>query len=230
MRPAADFYERWTRGLIVLLFGPVIPETGGKSVIMTGIMIAFGAKAAATVRCVQVSQSRRTDPEAAASFSSPQGRAKTMADLVTEETSSGSVTLALRNKGQEAFKPDVYGKMIYITRTITRPEGKSSYKIANYLKKKVSTTRDELSAICDHFNIQVENPVNVGFLFHLLALCRPKLPCMHAENAPLARSSSRKTTPKSSCIRPSLPTNTSSSSRARSSRSSPRSTTHSGSR
>ena len=130
-----------------------------------------------------------------------------MADLVTEHTSSGSVTLALRNKGQEAFKPDVYGKMIYITRTITRPEGKSSYKIANYLKKKVSTTRDELSAICDHFNIQVENPVNVGSP----SLSRCCISYMHAEPASLARSSSRKTMPRSSCTRPSRPTSTSSS-------------------
>ena len=90
-----------------------------------------------------------------------------MAELVMEDTSSGSVTLALRNKGQEAFKPDVYGKMIYITRTITRPAGSSTYRIGNHARKTIldkSAARDELSAICDHFNIQVENPVNVSLL------------------------------------------------------------------
>ncbi len=40
-------------------------------------------------------------------------------------------------------------------------EGTSSYKIKSRDGKIVSTKREELSAICDHMNIQVDNPMNV---------------------------------------------------------------------
>jgi uncharacterized protein YxjI len=73
---------------------------------------------------------------------------------------SGEVTVAIRNKGEEAFKADKYGKMIYLTRRVTA-EGSSGYKLVGADKKIVSKKREELSALCDHFNIQVDNPVNV---------------------------------------------------------------------
>jgi chromosome segregation ATPase len=48
-----------------------------------------------------------------------------------------------------------------ITRRFTK-EGSSSWKIKSSKDGRViSTKKDELSAICDHMNIQVDNPMNV---------------------------------------------------------------------
>lgn len=70
------------------------------------------------------------------------------------------MTIHLKNQGEEAYKHDLYGDSIVITRRFTR-EGSSSYKIKSKDGKSVSTKREELSAICDHMNIQVDNPMNV---------------------------------------------------------------------
>ena len=74
--------------------------------------------------------------------------------------SAGEVAIHLKNQGEEAYKHDLYGDSIVITRRFTR-EGSSSYKIKSKDGKLVSTKREELSAICDHMNIQVDNPMNV---------------------------------------------------------------------
>lgn len=70
------------------------------------------------------------------------------------------MTISLKNQGEEAYKPKEYGKSIVITRKFTR-EGSSTWKIQSKDGRTISTKRDELSAICDHMNIQVDNPMNV---------------------------------------------------------------------
>jgi chromosome segregation ATPase len=86
----------------------------------------------------------------------------TFLSLVTSviEASAAEVTIQLKNQGEEAYKYDLYGDSIVITRRFTK-EGASSYKIKSRDGKIVSTKREELSAICDHMNIQVDNPMNV---------------------------------------------------------------------
>jgi chromosome segregation ATPase len=77
------------------------------------------------------------------------------------------VTITLKNQGDEAYKPKEFGKSIVITRKFSK-EGSSSWKIQSKDGKIVSTKKDELAAICDHMNIQVDNPMNVltqGVLF-----------------------------------------------------------------
>jgi chromosome segregation ATPase len=76
------------------------------------------------------------------------------------EASAAEVTIQLKNHGEEAYKYDLYGDSIVITRRFTK-EGASSYKIKSRDGKIISTKREELSAICDHMNIQVDNPMNV---------------------------------------------------------------------
>ena len=80
------------------------------------------------------------------------------------------VTITIKNQGEEAYKPKEYGKSIVITRRFTK-EGGSSWKIKSKDGKVISTKKDELAAICDHMNIQVDNPMNVltqGGLMYLL--------------------------------------------------------------
>ena len=74
--------------------------------------------------------------------------------------SASEVTIVLKNQGDEAYRHDVYGDSIIITRRFTK-DGSSSYQIKSKAGNKVSTKREELSAICDHMNIQVDNPMNV---------------------------------------------------------------------
>lgn len=68
--------------------------------------------------------------------------------------SAAQVTLQLKNQGNEAFKPEVYGQSIIVERRINA-DGGGHWKIKSAQGKTVSTKREELNAICDHANIQV---------------------------------------------------------------------------
>ncbi|KAG0277929.1 Structural maintenance of chromosomes protein 6 [Linnemannia exigua] len=122
-------------------FGPkinfIIGHNGsGKSAILTAIMVCLGGKASAT------------------------NRGHNLKALIREGATQTDVRLQLRNRGNDGFKPDIYGESIIIERRISL-DGASSYKIKNAKGKTISTKRDDLVAICDHMNIQVDNPINV---------------------------------------------------------------------
>jgi chromosome segregation ATPase len=74
--------------------------------------------------------------------------------------SGAEVTIHIKNGGEEAFRKEEFGKTIIITRRFSK-EGASTWKIMNQDKKVISTKREDLAAICDHMNIQVDNPMNV---------------------------------------------------------------------
>lgn len=77
------------------------------------------------------------------------------------------MTIILKNQGEEAFKHDLYGDSIVISRRFDK-NGGSSWKIKGKDLKVHSSKKEELAAICDHMNIQVDNPMNVltqGLLF-----------------------------------------------------------------
>jgi hypothetical protein len=87
------------------------------------------------------------------------------------------VTIQIKNQGEEAYKPKEYGKSIFVTRKFTR-DGGSSWKIRSKDLRTISTKKDELSAICDHMNIQVDNPLNV-----LTQGAPPLISCQYRVNA-----------------------------------------------
>lgn len=74
--------------------------------------------------------------------------------------SKSEVTIHIKNQGDEAFKPHEYGNTIVITRSWSK-DGSTSWKIKSKEGKTISNRKDELAAICDHMNIQVDNPMNV---------------------------------------------------------------------
>lgn len=74
--------------------------------------------------------------------------------------SVAEVEVTIKNEGPEAYRPEVYGKAIIVSRRFTS-EGSSSYKIQTANKKTVSNKRDELTAMCDHMQLQMDNPMNV---------------------------------------------------------------------
>ncbi|KAH9480811.1 Structural maintenance of chromosomes protein 6 [Psilocybe cubensis] len=123
-------------------FGPqinfIIGHNGsGKSAVLSAITVALGGKSSST------------------------GRGSGLKSFIREGQSTAEVTIHIKNQGEEAYKPEIYGKTISITRRFNK-DGGSSWKIKGKdAKKTYSTKKDELDAICDHMNIQVDNPMNV---------------------------------------------------------------------
>jgi len=108
----------------------------GKSAILTGITVCLGGKATITQR------------------------ATSLKGLIKEGKNNGSVTIKIRNKGPDAYKPDVYGDRIIIERRLSR-DGVNGYKIKNSSGKIIANNRKELNHILDHMCIQVDNPMNI---------------------------------------------------------------------
>ncbi|KAI0244699.1 Structural maintenance of chromosomes protein 6 [Massospora cicadina] len=109
----------------------------GKSAILTGLIVCLGAKASST------------------------SRASSLRFLVKEGASSATVTLQLWNRGTDAFKPEVYGKVITIKRKIQGEASGGGFKIISEQGKTVSTKKEDLMAICDHMKIQPDNPISI---------------------------------------------------------------------
>lgn len=76
----------------------------------------------------------------------------------TLHCSEAAVTIVLSNIGDNAFKPELYGDKIAITRSIKRSAG-NSYTICGTLGPKSACRHKEVVSICDAFNIQVDNPL-----------------------------------------------------------------------
>ncbi|OUM68586.1 hypothetical protein PIROE2DRAFT_39063, partial [Piromyces sp. E2] len=108
----------------------------GKSAILTGITVCLGGKATITQR------------------------ATSLKGLIKEGKNYGSITVKIRNKGPDAYKPEIYGDRIIIERRLSR-EGVNGYKIKNSSGKVIASNRKELNHILDHMCIQVDNPMNI---------------------------------------------------------------------
>uniref|UniRef100_A0A674AE64 Structural maintenance of chromosomes protein 6 n=1 Tax=Salmo trutta TaxID=8032 RepID=A0A674AE64_SALTR len=108
----------------------------GKSAVLTALMVGLGGKATTT------------------------NRGSSLKGFVKEGESSADVSITLRNKGRDAYKPEVFGQAIIVDLKITR-EGMRTYKLKSKAGHLVSAKKDELLAILDHFNIQVDNPVSM---------------------------------------------------------------------
>ncbi|XP_060947359.1 structural maintenance of chromosomes protein 6-like [Limanda limanda] len=108
----------------------------GKSAVLTALIVALGGNAQAT------------------------NRGSSLKGFVKEGESSADVSITLRNKGRDAYKPEVYGPAITVDLKITR-EGMRTYKLRSKSGQLVSTKKEELMSVLDNFNIQVNNPVSV---------------------------------------------------------------------
>lgn len=68
------------------------------------------------------------------------------------------ITCAVRNVGDDAYRPQDFGESIIVERRIHQ-DGASVYKLKNKEGKAVSSRREDLVQMLDHFNIQVDNPM-----------------------------------------------------------------------
>ncbi|XP_051552913.1 structural maintenance of chromosomes protein 6-like [Myxocyprinus asiaticus] len=122
-------------------FGPnvnfVVGNNGsGKSAVLTALIVALGGKAHTT------------------------NRGSSLKGFVKEGESSADVSITLRNRGHDAYKPEVFGQSIIIDLRISS-EGLRTYKLKSKTGYLVSSKKEELNSILDHFNIQVDNPVSI---------------------------------------------------------------------
>ncbi|KAK2901319.1 hypothetical protein Q8A67_009434 [Cirrhinus molitorella] len=122
-------------------FGPnvnfVVGNNGsGKSAVLTALIVALGGKALTT------------------------NRGSSLKGFVKEGESSADVSITLRNRGHDAYKPEVFGQSIIVDLRISS-EGIRTYKLRSKTGQLVSSKKEELISILDHFNIQVDNPVSI---------------------------------------------------------------------
>ncbi|KAG8896081.1 Structural maintenance of chromosomes protein 6 [Tulasnella sp. 403] len=128
---------------LVFDFGPKINfitgrNGSGKSAVLSAIQIALGARTYLT------------------------GRGSSLKNFVKSGRESAEVIIKLKNGGPEAFRPDVFGKSITISRKISAKDGNGTWKILNEQGKTVSTTKREVQDMSDHMNLQViDSPLNV---------------------------------------------------------------------
>ena len=132
-------------------FGPQVNfitgrNGSGKSAILAAIIVCLGGKASFT------------------------NRGSSMKELVKKGEQLARLTIGIRNVGEEAYRPDSYGSVIYVERTIAR-DGPATLRLlkctnpqAEVAKRRfevVSKSRDDLSAIIEHFAILLENPLAI---------------------------------------------------------------------
>ncbi|XP_071404409.1 structural maintenance of chromosomes protein 6 [Pithys albifrons albifrons] len=108
----------------------------GKSSILTALIVGLGGKATAT------------------------NRGSSLKMFIRDGETSADISITLRNQGRDAFRPESYGNSIIVNQHINQ-DGSRSYKLKNKSGNIVSTKKEELLRILDHFNIQVDNPVSI---------------------------------------------------------------------
>ncbi|KAM6433429.1 structural maintenance of chromosomes protein 6 [Rhynochetos jubatus] len=108
----------------------------GKSSVLTALIVGLGGKATAT------------------------NRGSSLKMFVRDGETSADISITLRNQGRDAFKPEVYGGSIIVNQRINL-DGSRSYRLKSKSGTIISSKKEELLGILDHFNIQVDNPVSV---------------------------------------------------------------------
>lgn len=107
----------------------------GKSAVLTALIVGLGGKALLT------------------------SRGSSMKTFIKHGQSSADISITLRNVGDDPYKHDQYGDSIVIDNHISC-DGQR-YKLKSKSGRIVSTKKEELNTILDHFNIQVDNPVSI---------------------------------------------------------------------
>ncbi|NWW81143.1 SMC6 protein, partial [Climacteris rufus] len=109
----------------------------GKSSVLTALIVGLGGKATAT------------------------NRGSSLKMFIQKGETSADITITLRNQGRDAFKPELYGPSITVNQHINQ-DGSRSYKLKSKSGCIISSKKEELIGILDHFNIQVvDNPVTI---------------------------------------------------------------------
>lgn len=108
----------------------------GKSAVLTALTMCLGGNAKVT------------------------NRGANLKSLIKEGEESATLAVKIKNQGDGAYKPDLYGRSITVERHFSRSGG-SGFKLKNAEGKTISTKKADLDDILDFFAFQLDNPINV---------------------------------------------------------------------
>lgn len=115
----------------------IVGENGsGKSAVLTAITLCLGGKASAT------------------------NRGGSLKSFVKEGTEHASLVVRLKNQGEDAYKPELYGDSIICERWFTK-SASSGFKVKSAAGRIISTKKAEVDDIVEWYCLQVDNPLNV---------------------------------------------------------------------
>ncbi|KAI4202567.1 MAG: hypothetical protein LQ350_002510 [Teloschistes chrysophthalmus] len=128
-------------GYMEVALGPLINfiighNGSGKSAVLTAITICLGGKATAT------------------------NRGQSLKSFIKEGTESAVLSVKIKNKGDSAYQPELYGDSIIVERHFSR-SGSSQFKLKSATGRLISSKKSDLEEICDYFALQIDNPMNV---------------------------------------------------------------------
>jgi len=85
-------------------------------------------------------------------------RASRIADLIHHGRDEASIEVLLKNEGDGAYKHELYGDTIAITKRIRRG-GAATVRMSNYAtNSEVSRSIKDVKEMCEHYNILPSNP------------------------------------------------------------------------
>ena len=108
----------------------------GKSAVLTALTMCLGGKATTT------------------------NRGASLKSLIKEGEESATLAVKIKNQGESAYKPELYGRSITVERHFSR-SGTSGFKLKNAEDKIITTKKADLDDILDYFAFQLDNPINV---------------------------------------------------------------------
>lgn len=108
----------------------------GKSAVLTTLQVCLGENAKQT------------------------NRGKSLKDMVKEGTDSAMVGVKIKNRGEGAYKPELYGESIVVERNFNKT-GSSGFKMKSATGTTITTRKADLDEILDYYGLQLDNPINV---------------------------------------------------------------------
>jgi chromosome segregation ATPase len=115
----------------------IVGENGsGKSAILTAITLCLGGKASST------------------------NRGGSLKSFVKEGCDRAVLAVKIKNRGQDAYKPDIYGESVIVERHFSKT-GSSGFKVKTALGQVYSIKKQEVDELVEYYALQVDNPLNI---------------------------------------------------------------------
>jgi len=115
----------------------IVGENGsGKSAILTAITLCLGGKATAT------------------------NRGGSLKNFIKEGCDRASLSVRLKNQGEDSYRSDLYGDSIIVERTFSKT-GTSGFKVKSAEGQIISTKKSEVDEVVEFYALQVDNPLNI---------------------------------------------------------------------
>ena len=122
-------------------FGPllnfIVGENGsGKSAILTALTLCLGGKASST------------------------NRGGSLKSFVKEGCDRAMLAVKIKNRGQDAYKPDIFGESVIVERHFSK-SGVSGFRVKTAMGQTYSTKKQEVDELAEYYALQVDNPLNI---------------------------------------------------------------------